>query len=34
MAYTHFKTWLCVKNSVREKNERRLTGGTTVVNEI
>ena len=32
MAYTHFET-LCVKNSGR-KNERRLTGGTMLVDEI
>ena len=25
---------LCVDNSVREKSERRLTGGTMMVNEI
>ena len=23
MPYTHYKTWLCVKNSVREKNKRQ-----------
>ena len=34
MAYAHFKTWLCVKNSVLEKNKRRLTEGTMMVNEI
>ena len=34
MVDTHFKTWLCVKNSVREKNEGRLTSGTMMVNDI
>ena len=34
MVDTHFKTWLCVKNSVREKTENRLTGGTMMVDEI
>ena len=32
MAYTHFNTWLRVKNSVREK--KTLTSGTTLVDEI
>ena len=32
-ADTHCKTWLCIKNSVREKNERRLTRGTMMVDE-
>ena len=34
MVCTCFKTWLCARNSVREKNERRLTGGTILVDEI
>ena len=34
IAHTHFKTWLCVKNSVREKNERCLTSETMLVDEI
>ena len=34
MAYTLFKTSLCVKNSVREKNVERSTSETMLMDEI
>ena len=34
MAYSPFKKWMCVKNSVREKNEGRSTSETMLVDKI